>query len=290
MYRALTLISTAVVLLCLIACDGPSPELPAADPPQRQAVAARTLTVLTYNVLADRVAEDARVPALLKLIEQADADIIALQEVTSWFLEALMQAPWVRDGYHTTMHDGEAAAVRGLFILSRFPITRTYANLLPGGQGRAILAVALDVDGREMRVATVHMESPLDQGPVRARQLDMVFELIGGAEQAILLGDLNFGDREQPETEHLHKDFIDVWRTLRPAEPGYTWNMEQSEMAKRGSFPNETSRRIDRILVKSKLFKPKSIRIIGSTPVTADQPGVFPSDHFGLVGRLEERP
>ena len=201
-----------------------------------------------------------------------------------------MQEPWVSNGYHATMHDGEAAAVRGLFILSRFPITRTYANLLPGGQGRAILAVALEVDGREMRVATVHMESPLDQGPVRAEQLDMVFELIGGAEEAILLGDLNFGDGEQPETEHLQEDFIDVWRALRPAEPGYTWDMTKSEMAKRGSFPNETSRRIDRILVKSKLWKPKSIHIIGHAAVAADQPAVFASDHFGLVGTLEERP
>ena len=41
----------------------------------------RSIRILTYNVLADRVHVEQRVPPMLALLERSNADIIALQEV-----------------------------------------------------------------------------------------------------------------------------------------------------------------------------------------------------------------
>jgi hypothetical protein len=57
-------------------------------------------------------------------------------------------------------------------------------------------------------------------------------------------------------------------------------------MAKSGSFPGEKSRRIDRILLRSAVWKPGSIRILGDAPVMPGDRSLFPSDHFGLVGSV----
>jgi tyrosyl-DNA phosphodiesterase 2 len=47
--------------------------------------------------------------------------------------------------------------------------------------------------------------------------------------------------------------------------------------------------RFDRILVRSSTpsWQPKSIELLGTTSISPDYPNIFPSDHFGLVGKLE---
>jgi endonuclease/exonuclease/phosphatase family metal-dependent hydrolase len=102
---------------------------------------------------------------------------------------------------------------------------------------------------------------------------------------AVLLGDFNFGDGENPESMHLKTEYVDVWHVTNPDEKGFTWNIEKSSMAKKGSFPGEVSRRLDRILVKSKRLNPQKTEIIGNQPVNKNS-SVFASDHFGLLSQL----
>jgi hypothetical protein len=73
---------------------------------------------------------------------------------------------------------------------------------------------------------------------------------------------------------------------VHPKDPGYTWNIEVSDMARKGSFPGEPSRRLDRILVRSNVWVPEKIRIIGDKPVVPKNKELFPSDHFGLIATL----
>ena len=101
-----------------------------------------------------------------------------------------------------------------------------------------------------------------------------------------MLGDFNFGDGEKPETEKIPETFLDVWLETNKGKPGFTWDIEKSIMAKKGSFPEEGSRRIDRILVKSKALKPKEAKIIGTEPLDLKK-AIYPSDHFGLTGSLK---
>ena len=241
------------------------------------------LTCLTYNVLADRDA-DSRLAPLLAILRDSDADIIALQEVAPWFLQALSANEWAKQRYNVAASTPHGSARGGLLLLSKHPAHKTSYLRLPGKQGRGVRCTHYRIGGREVRVATVHLESPLKDGPTRAVQLQHAFRLLAGAETAILLGDVNFGDGEEPETAAIPPDFIDCWTKLRPGDPGFTWDIEASDMARRGSFVGEQSRRIDRILIRSTAWEPSSVTIVGAAPVSN---GIFPSDHFGVLAVLK---
>jgi hypothetical protein len=47
--------------------------------------------------------------------------------------------------------------------------------------------------------------------------------------------------------------------------------------------------RFDRVLLKSTNWIPSSIDMLGTEPMSPDQPDVFPSDHFGLLCQLAVR-
>lgn len=256
-------------------------EKPLGDEPRVQ------LTVLTYNVLADRVGVRLRLPALFALMEEARADVLALQEVADWFLAPLHEQAWT-EGLHACTFDGRRAAPGGQYILSRYPILESRALVLPGRQRRTVVISRIQVAGAPIDVATTHMESFLEDGPTRAQQLDAIFAELSGSHDAIVAGDFNFGDGE-PESSQLDPAFADAWTRLHPDDPGYTWNIERSQMARAGSFVGEPSRRLDRILVRSKRWVPDDARIIGDHPVQVGRGELFPSDHFGLVARLVER-
>jgi endonuclease/exonuclease/phosphatase family metal-dependent hydrolase len=245
---------------------------------------------LTYNVLADPVAVDRRIPKLLEIIGGANADIIGLQEVAPWFLQRLRRQTWIKHyqlSAPRTRSKEEQEAPGGQLVLSRFPITASTYAILPGRQRRTVVVAEVALPGgRTVAVATVHMESFLEDGPIRAKQLDQMFKLLERHPDAILLGDFNFGDGEQPETGQLKRSYTDLWRALRPKRPGFTWNIEKSAMARKGSFVDEPSRRLDRILVRMNGYRPKQIKIIGDIAVPRGNAGIFPSDHFGLVAEI----
>lgn len=255
-----------------------------------QAVEKHELTLLTYNVLADPVGAKKRIPPLLKLLDESDADIIALQEVAPWFMKMLLSEEWVaKKRYQFTKAGKKILMPGGQLILSKHPIERAIFRILPGRQRRTVLVATLRINGRRLDVATTHMESYLEDGPVRAKQLDVIFPLVKEADDAVFLGDFNFGDGEKPDSDHLAKEYVDLWLALKGNKPGFTWNIEVSDMTRKGSFPGEPSRRIDRILVRSKGWTPKEIHIIGDQPVIPGSKDLFPSDHFGLFGTLAFR-
>jgi len=271
----------SLLLLTILHIAWTSPLLRAADPEPTD-----TLTLVTWNVLADKDRAAERVPRLLEILEASDADVIALQEAAPWFVDRLTALAWVKK-YDWPKHRGKTLSPRGLFILSRHPIAKIDFRKLPGPQQRLAIAAHLNVRGRKLIISTTHMESPLKAGPTRAQQLKTIWPMLEPADDAVLLGDFNFGDNEQPDTGALDKRYTDAWLTLTKDDPGYTWNIEKSDMAKRGSFPGEASRRIDRVLIRSDHWKPKSIRIIGDAPIKHGDKSLFPSDHFGLRCELQ---
>jgi tyrosyl-DNA phosphodiesterase 2 len=281
-------------LLVLVACalrfsfsgkGAPSPN-PITAPSISPAVPkppSSTLTFVTYNVLEHTEQLDKRGPPLLKIIGDADADVIALQEISPEFLRQLIACEWSAK-YKGLTESGEPVAHEELCILSKFPVVDIEYLSLPGRLHRGALIAKIAAPGRTLAVATVHLESFLEDGPMRAEQLDLIFPKLKNSDDAVLLGDFNFGDGEEPDSSHLAKNFVDLWPALYPTQPGYTWNIEVSNMALRSSFPTEKSRRLDRILWRSGLYQPESATILGDQPVEKGKPELFPSDHFGLKG------
>jgi tyrosyl-DNA phosphodiesterase 2 len=250
-------------------------------PDKPAAVNDKNITFVTYNVLVDAVAPDQRAKALFALMKNSGADVIAMQEMSDWLLAKLKKEDWAKAYYRA----GADLDCVGNVILSKFPILAAGCQPLPSRQSRLALYVALKVGDRVMEVATSHMDSALELGPMRAKQFDVMFDQLKAAQDAVLLGDFNFGDGEAEEKK-IPASYTDLWKALRPKEPGYTWNIEKSDMALNGSFIGERSRRLDRILVRSNAWKPKDVKIIGDEPLTPGDKDLFPSDHFGLMGRI----
>lgn len=241
--------------------------------------------LLTYNVLADPVHQETRLPAIFDILEKSDADIIALQEVAPWFLAELEKQEWLKK-YHGTKADDKLVAPRGLLILSKSPIQKFTAELLTTRQHRALLVVETEIKNIKVAVATCHLESPLEASRTRAIQIDEFFKILDKADHSVFLGDFNFGDGEEPETSMMIPKFVDSWRHTNAGDVGHTWNMEKNEMAKSGSFPNEKSRRLDRIFINSKHLTPTETKIIGNQEIENTK-GLYPSDHFGLLGMVK---
>ena len=240
------------------------------------------LRFVTYNVLADEDPSGQRVPKLLEILRNTDADIIVLQEVAPWFATILLKEPWVQS-CHRPLKDGKTFIAHEYLVLSRFPILNTESAPLPGNQHRAFFAATIQLPTGPAKVATCHLESLLEDGSIRAQQLDIYFQRLAGTDDVFFAGDFNFGDGEQPDTKHLAPDFRDAWRELYPKLPGYTWDIEKSRMARQESFPGEPSRRLDRVLFRSSHWTSTRAELLGTEPVSPKHKRLFPSDHFGLL-------
>jgi len=243
------------------------------------------LRVLTWNVLFDRTSADRRLPAMFALIAKADADVIVMQEVTDWFLERLLAQPWAQ-AYRRTTVGGVVQAPGGIFVLSRLSLAPARVVVLPSRLDRVGVLHEIDLGRHHLAIVGVHLDSmPNDRG-IRVRQLATCAQALAGHQHAAIIGDCNFGDADRDETAAIDPAYADVWSVLHGAAPGFTWDIERNALARANSFPGEPSRRLDRVLLRSSRWRADAAEIIGDQPLRADDPLLFPSDHFGLLVRL----
>ncbi len=246
-------------------------------------VAAESLKVVTLNVLATPWKAELRIPALFAELEAAQADIIALQEVAPWITDKLQEEPWLENYHYPQNQAGEIQIAHEFLILTKAKPLSRQTLPLPSKQGRIAFLTTIPFADSTLTITTVHLDSLLEDGPIRAQQLDTLFEKIRDFENTIVLGDFNFGDAEEPDTSSLPANYIDPWLILNPNDSGFTWDRERNKRARRDSFIGETSRRLDRILIKSAELEAKAISLFADEPVSTSSKNLFPSDHFGLV-------
>jgi tyrosyl-DNA phosphodiesterase 2 len=247
------------------------------------------LTVLTFNVcFTDHYLQE-RCEALLRIVEGCDADVICLQEVTSAYLKYILNQEWVRANYYVSDYTGGTIQRYGVLLLSRIPIVSLMLHDLPSIMGRKLLVAELRINNQIVKIATVHLESGGKlYAFARAPQLELIFSSLANSKQAILMGDFNFCSSWREENAKIDRNYQDMWAVLRSGEPGYTEDTDINLM--RLEYTQKHKKvRFDRILVRSSTpgWQPKSIELLGTNPISSDYPNVFPSDHFGLVGRLE---
>jgi len=169
--------------------------LPRPAPPR---VAGRTLSVLTFNLGADRAA-----PAdLVGAIAGQDADIVAVQELVPATAEALRHGLSGRYPYQILN-----AGLSETGLLSRFPILGS-ARFHPADTGRTAIQARLEVDGTPVQVIVVHPEPPRPcwppgpslPAPLCYRALDRYVADIATRAAALpgpvlVLGDFNMSDQ-----------------------------------------------------------------------------------------------
>ena len=133
----------------------------------------------------------------------------------------------------------------------------------------------------------VHLESYLEDGPIRASQIRRVIPLIRAP--ALLLGDLNFGDGPEAaiERESLPSGYRDLWKERHGSNPGLTWNQEENPLSLMFRFDGEKSRRLDYILLFEKSWKLQEIEMLGQEKVLQYRgKPVPPSDHYAIFAHL----
>ena len=289
MFQKMLVLCFSTALLWSVGCSQTKTAPPVQPKPRRVAqpkTKTRTLSVLTYNVLYDRDQWEARKAALMGVLDAHRSDIMAFQEVSPWFISALKAQPWSKN-YHFSTHSPQGAP-GGLLVLSTMPIDKTRVLAIPSVQGRRALLVKLKwSDTQSISLVNVHLDSYLKDGPSRAQQIQAIQEAVRQAPMAVFLGDMNFGDGEQPETKTLDASWRDPWLMLHPKEKGWTWDRQRNPMADKGSFKGEGNRRLDRVLFRAP-WTPTTIVRIGDRAV-ASNPKVFPSDHFGVVAHFEHK-
>jgi endonuclease/exonuclease/phosphatase family metal-dependent hydrolase len=293
---ALGLMTTLVAGGPGVSGPAPTPAAPPAIPPP-EASASGTRRILTWNVLAPALWEGwvealggretpgvRRARALLAASQRLGADLVAFQEVTGLFLRVVSTDPYWKT-FHATIQATPGAAVEppgGLLILSRYPITRAYYQKLPSPTGRALLSARIAIDGQELTLATLHLESLPEAMTGRVRQIQAVAGNRGldSRRRTLIVGDFNYGDGDEEQRLPPLAGWRDAWLTLRPDDPGLTYDVELNPLARANAFAAEPSRRLDRILLSSDLT-PLAVGLV--TPESGPGgEGPPPSDHYGV--------
>jgi endonuclease/exonuclease/phosphatase family metal-dependent hydrolase len=248
-----------------------------------------TIHAATFNVLCDLFKK--LEPAICSsqryeyhfstLLPSINVDIIALQEVTSRYMEQLMSQPWLQERYPYSSSHAEHTNSQKIFtiILSKIPMKELYmfhADMSSADRPMPV-AVFQHPNGKEFTFSTMHLKAGQDCHQVRKQQIDHIFQCFGTMmrtsksfskinqqkrskeaknnkktwkefENVVLMGDFNLhGDQEE---SYFPNSAIDVWKFLRPDEIGYTVDHELNRMVvkqaeAKGKVPH--SNRYDRV-------------------------------------------
>lgn len=182
------------------AWDPASGWCPAGRAPAATAPAAG-VRLLTWNTRGDRydgagIGTAARRSPLPAALGDADADVIALQEVGPELLAMLSRSAWVRAAY-TLSGDpgGRDIADSGLLLLGRLPVAEAGWHLL--APHTAVVAITVDTAAGPLVVATTRLTGGTagDRPDRRQSELTALAETLGGVEGGlVLLGDFPAGE------------------------------------------------------------------------------------------------
>jgi len=242
------------------------------------------LTVATYNIWFNDYYASQRHRAIAELVSSDMPDVMAFQEVTPEALTVFLAQPWIQQHYYRAAVTGDAFGNYGMLMLSRLPISRVTYTRLPTRLVRGYLRAELTVDGSPLVICSVHLESGKRSSRLRARQLRRVFRALRTADDVLVLGDFNMRDSENMR---ITSPYVDVWPALRPHDEGFTEDTSINLM--RWDSKNKKRQvRFDRVLLKGPRWSPTAIKLLGTEPISSRLPRVFPSDHFGVLCRLEQ--
>ncbi|WP_149183937.1 poly(A) polymerase [Streptomyces sp. TRM49041] len=248
--------------------------------------AAAGLRVLTWNTLWDRYDSERidtalRRPLLLAALRDADADVIALQEVEAELLGMLLDAEWVRREYVLgTDPGGRDVEDCGLLLLSRVPVREAGAHVL--GPHKAVTAVVVETGAGPLVVAATHLSSDHSEDGAARREVELVrlaeaFATVDG--DVVLAGDFNDGGDLPGTTLGMR----DAWSEVHGAgDRTPTFDPGVNPLAAVSSLSGRASR-LDRVLLRADRLRVDAAALTGDTP---EPGGLYVSDHYGVVADL----
>ncbi|MFE0078574.1 poly(A) polymerase, partial [Nonomuraea sp. NPDC059023] len=240
--------------------------------------------VLTWNTLWDRYDSDRidtarRRALLLRDLEQADADVLALQEVEPALVSMLLAAPWVRAAYTLGTDPHGPDVDDGLLLLSRLPVREAAGHEL--GPHKSVAAIVADTTAGPLVVAVTHLTSDhsADGAGRRRAELARIAEGLSGLDgDLVLMGDFNDGTGTPESALGLR----DAWTEAHGADETPTFDPGVNPLAALSSRSGRAAR-LDRVLLRG---RPRvvSAALRGDTP---DPGGLYVSDHYGVEAVLD---
>lgn len=179
-----------------------------------------SLIVMTYNLQqGNDSAGERSYQRQLALMQQVDADIIALQESDSVRI-SLNNADLVRYfagklGYHAYYGPGPISGTYGTAILSKYPLRNPHLVFSYSDQDEIGTAVAeIEVGGKRLMIYNVHPDGSDIAMMVFAQTL---LDQIGDQRSVIALGDYNLRD-EDAAYQIIAARLSNVWESLYPSK------------------------------------------------------------------------
>ncbi|KAJ3108630.1 hypothetical protein HDU97_000486 [Phlyctochytrium planicorne] len=251
------------------------------------------LKIATYNVWFGSVSQKERSTTILRLIDSLD--IVCFQEVTNTFIITLLTDSTITSTFHICRNGfdpsfcwyGVITLVRKskLNVIGQENVKYPHTN-----QGRTLLVV--DVEGTDasipkIRISQSHFES-MSSETLRAQQRRIASELTTVTDTTqhrfgIICGDTNAHHPSEVKDAFEQVGFTDIWTQLKgPDDFGATFGLT----FQKGVEPQS---RIDRIGWHGSALKAVDVYRIGEKELEG-MPGIYPSDHLGLVGVFEVVP
>lgn len=264
------------------------------------------VTIVTINVLYDLTDWAARGALLVKGLKALQPDLIGLQEVAlpkntaSWIARRIGTHP---DEYsvHLRPKSGDYGLSEGIAILSRLPVF-DHKSLELGEQGRVAQIVRAKSGSHVLSLINTHLFWQPGPSKKRQDQVDLILEWIqesGSDGPVVFLGDLN-ATPDTPSIAAIKSRFRSAYETVHGEEPEYTcptplqrsligqlWKMRHFLTLLRARYVTLGNWRgtLDYIFVSPQM-NVVDCRVVLTEPAT-DNLKIYPSDHFGLMAKLE---
>lgn len=258
------------------------------------------LTVATLNILNDVSSWHARRHLIVQELRTLAPDLIALQEVA---LPA-NNAQWIADqlsGYTAYLcpKTGRKSEHEALAILSRLP-AQDHATLALVHQDRVAQCVTIEHCGQQLTFANVHLYFSLLNDIPRVAQVHRILDWLPHDALIILCGDFNAMPTRK-SIQLLQARFVSAYATANGREPEFTFpsplhrgpglrHSARSALMKAVGLAQHRRNAPLRVTVDY-IFIDPGIHVnecrIAFHRSDAQNQRVYPSDHLGLMAKLE---
>ncbi len=243
------------------------------------------LHVATLNILnlADRWAE--RLPLLLADFAALQPDVIGLQEVV-YVMEQDRVIGAAGAGEYRAIRGWAGRPEYGNSMLVRAGLDPTDVDRIDLGIQRAAHRVTLDLpDGARIVFAVTHLHHEVPTEAERDGQAEALIAWLDAAPAAhgqVVVGDFNADPAEPTYGRMRSAGFRSAHAEANGSEPAETWpsGLQAPAMDTEGD-PGC----LDYIWVRGSIVVDEC-RLVFDRPAV-DDPGLYPSDHFGLSAHLE---
>lgn len=230
------------------------------------------IDIITFNCLMDLYDKNItdtklRLPYICKYLEEYDADIVCLQEITIKMKNYIMKNEFIQNNYYISSNEPK---IYGQIILTKFkPISQNLVTLNGNHMKKYLHLLYENSNSDKVEVYNIHLTSDdqINSEVKRDAQIDQILNQMGD-NRILICGDFN----SEFDINLLH----DSWKVLKNNEEGFTIDNLENELTNKitRSF---SRKRIDKILFKN--LNPLDIKLAFNKPINR----VFCSDHFGLL-------